>query len=99
MPGSSKRHLPGPLGEVLVAAQASRAVVLVAEEVADAARVQAVGVTVPGILVDAYVHRPRAVALDGAIGRYDRDVAAYESYAERSRTREGFLAWLAEVRS
>lgn len=90
-------HIRGPLGEVLLAAQAARAVVLVAEEVADPAEVRRAGVTVPGVLVDAYVHQPGAVAPDGAIGRYDRDVESYERYAERTRTPEGFHAWLAEV--
>lgn len=86
----------GPLGEVLLAAQAARKVVLVAEEVMASAEVRALGVTIPGVLVDAYVHLPGAVAPDGAIGRYDRDVEAYERYADRSRSAEGFRAWLAE---
>jgi glutaconate CoA-transferase subunit A len=31
---------------------------------------------------------------DGAVGRYPRDVCAYEEYAQRSRTVEGFQQWL-----
>lgn len=93
-------HLRGPLGEMLLAAQAATTVVLVAEEIAEPAAVRAAGVHVPGVLVDAYVHRPGAVAPDGTVGRYDRDVAAYERYAERSRTAEGFQRWLdQEVRT
>jgi glutaconate CoA-transferase subunit A len=56
-------------------------------------------VTLPGMLVNAYVHRPGAVAPDGAIGRYDRDVKAYECYTARSRSPEGFQEWLTEVRA
>ncbi len=89
-------HIRGPLGEVLLAAQAAGTVVLVAEEVVSPAEVCALGVTIPGVLVDAYVHLPGAVAPDGAVGRYDRDVEAYERYAHRSRSPEGFRAWLAD---
>jgi glutaconate CoA-transferase, subunit A len=89
-------HIRGPLGEVLLAAQASGKVVLVTEEIVSGEEVRALGVTVPGVLVDAVVHLPGAVAPDGAIGRYDRDVEAYERYAERSRSPEGFRAWLDE---
>jgi glutaconate CoA-transferase subunit A len=86
----------GPLGEVLVAAQASSTVVLVAEEVVSTEQVRAAGVTVPGVLTSAVVHHPGAVLPDGAIGRYPRDVEAFESYSRRSRTVEGFAQWLAE---
>jgi glutaconate CoA-transferase subunit A len=87
-------HIRGPLGEVLLAAQAARTVVLVAEEIVSVADVVAAGVTVPGVLVDAYVEQPGVVAPDGVIGRYDRDIVAYERYAELSRTPEGFQEWL-----
>lgn len=92
-------HIPGPLGEVLLAAQAARVVVLVAEEITSTAAVRAAGVNVPGVLVHTVVHHPGAVAPDGSVGRYDRDVAAYQDYGERSRTLEGFRDWLGEVRS
>jgi glutaconate CoA-transferase, subunit A len=88
----------GPVGEVVVAAQAADAVVLVAEEVTDTDNVRKHGITVPGVLVDAYVHQPHAVWPDGAIGRYDRDVDAYLSYAQQSRTRDGFAQWLQHTR-
>lgn len=87
----------GPLGEVLVAAQASATVVLVAEEIADAETVRAAGIVVPGLLTTTVVHRPGAVLPDGAIGRYDRDIAAYEEYVSRAATPEGFAQWLREV--
>jgi glutaconate CoA-transferase subunit A len=88
----------GPLGEVLAAAQAARLVVLVAEELTSATVVREVGITIPGLLVSAVVECSGAVAPDGAVGRYDRDVAGYESYAEQAATPEGFAAWLAAVR-
>jgi glutaconate CoA-transferase subunit A len=87
----------GPLGEVLVAAEASRAVVLVAEEVVEPAELRRGGVTVPGLLTTCVVHLPGAVAPDGAIGRYDRDVSAYARYVEQAATPEGFADWVAGV--
>ncbi|MBC7551998.1 MAG: CoA-transferase [Cellulomonas sp.] len=88
----------GPLGEVLVAAQAARYVILVAENVVGDDSVVAAGPTIPGILVDAVVHHPGAVAPDGVIGRYERDVAAYQAYTRAASTPEGFAAWLTELR-
>jgi glutaconate CoA-transferase subunit A len=89
----------GPLGEVVAAAQASTRVVLIAEELTTTAQVRAAGITLPGILVSAVVHHPGAVAPDGALGRYDRDVDAYQDYSRRSATPEGFARWVdTEVR-
>jgi glutaconate CoA-transferase, subunit A len=89
----------GPLGEVLVAAQAARRVVLVTEELAPADAVRSAGITVPGVLVSAVVPLAGAIAPDGAIGRYDRDVAAYQDYSRRTATPEGTAAWVEELRS
>lgn len=86
----------GPLGEVVVAAQASARVVLVAEELTTTAVVRRAGITLPGILVSAIVHHPGAVAPDGALGRYDRDVEAYRAYSARTATAEGFAQWVDE---
>lgn len=86
----------GPLGEVLVAAQAAGRVVLVAEEITSTAVVREHGITVPGVLTTALVHQPGAVAPDGAVGRYDRDVGGYEDYSRRSASPEGFAEWLDE---
>lgn len=88
----------GPLGEVLVAAQASRTVVLVAEEIVETSAVLTAGVTVPGLLTSAVVHYPGAVVPDGAINRYDRDVAVYEEYVTRAATPAGFESWLNELK-
>jgi glutaconate CoA-transferase subunit A len=87
----------GPLGEVLVAAQAARTVILVAEEIVDTEVVLAAGLSVPGLLTSGVVHRPGAVAPDGAIGRYDRDIASYEDYVSQAATADGFETWLRRV--
>lgn len=87
----------GPLGEVPLAAQAARQVVVLAEEVVPAGTLAPESVSIPGLVVDSVVERPGAVWPDGAIGRYDRDVEAYQDYSRRSRTPEGFAAWLQEV--
>ena len=84
----------GPLGEVALAAQAARSVVLVAEQLVPNEEVRRAGVSIPGVLVDAVVELPGAARPDGAIGRYDRDVAGYERYSAKSRTPEGFADWL-----
>ena len=87
--------LGAPAGDALVAVQAARQVVVVAEE-----RVEGLPapVDIPGVLVDAAVVAPGAVAPDGVAGRYPRDVAAYAAYARAARTEEGFAAWLDGVR-
>jgi len=89
--------IAGPLGEVPLAAQAARRVVVVAEELVPAGTLAPRSVSIPGLLVDAVVEHPGAVRPDGAIGRYDRDVEAYQEYSRRSRTPDGFAAWLRHV--
>lgn len=83
----------GPLGEVLVAAQASSRVVVVAEELTAADHVCEVGISLPGVLVDAVVVQAGAVRPDGAIGRYPRDVRAYEAYTAAAASTTGFEQW------
>ena len=88
----------GPLGEVLLAAQASRTVVVVAEQIVAPEQVREAGVVIPGLLVSAVVAQPGAVRPDGAIGRYDRDVATYADYVATAATVEGFAAWVDDLR-
>lgn len=88
-------HIASPLGEAFVAAQAAEHVVLVAEE---RSTLDPAEVTVPGLLTSAVVVHPGAVRPDGAVGRYERDVAAYQAYVKESSTVEGTAAWLARVR-
>lgn len=89
----------GPVGEAVAAAQGAHTVVVVAEEVLPTGERLDGTATLPGLMVDAVVPRPGAVAPDGAIGRYDRDVTAYEDYAARSSSVDGFEEWLAGIRS
>ncbi len=91
--GEGNAAIRGPLGEVLVAAQASSRVVIVAEELVSADAVQEIGISIPGILVDDVVVQAGAVRPDGAIGRYPRDVEGYESYTAASATQKGFEQW------
>jgi glutaconate CoA-transferase subunit A len=61
----------------LLAVQAARRTVVVAEEVVGGGPVHA---QIPGVLVDAIVQAPGAVAPDGTAARYGRDVETYEAY-------------------
>lgn len=72
-----------PAGEAVIAAQAARRVVVVAERIGSPAEVRAQGVDLLGMLVDTVVEAPGAAAPDGVPGHYPRDVAAYESYSGR----------------
>lgn len=83
-----------PVGESVFAAQAAERVVLVAEEIVEALCPSAATIAISGALVDAVVCAPGAVAPDGAIGRYERDVEAYERLERASRTRSDFEGWL-----
>lgn len=84
----------GPLGEVALAAGAATRVVMVAEEIVDTHELLERGISIPGVLVSAIAVVPGAIAPDGAVGRYDRDVAAYEEYVAAAATREGFRRWV-----
>jgi glutaconate CoA-transferase, subunit A len=87
----------GPSSETVAAAEASERVVLVVEEVVDEAAVRDRVAALPGLVVSALVECPGAVAPDGAVGRYPRDVGAYADYARQTATHEGFERWLAAV--
>jgi glutaconate CoA-transferase subunit A len=89
----------GPLGEVVIAAAASQEVVIVAEELVDAGALREHGINIPGVMVSAIVISPGAVYPDGAVGRYDRDVAAYAAYTTAAATTEGFQQWRKELGS
>jgi glutaconate CoA-transferase subunit A len=87
----------GPLAETLVAAQAARQVVVVAEELVSRERIRHEMGVLPGVLVTALVEYPRAVWPDGAVGRYERDVATHERYAAATNNPDQFLQWLASL--
>jgi glutaconate CoA-transferase subunit A len=89
----------GPLGETLAAAQAGREVVVVAEEIVSRERIRAEMAQLPGIVASALVEWPRAVWPDSAVGRYPRDVAAYEEFTTNARDPECFERWVAALRA
>jgi glutaconate CoA-transferase, subunit A len=88
----------GATGVSAVAAKASRAVIVVCEELVEPAVIRSDPnrTLVPGFLVSAVVHLPWGAHPSPVQGHYNRDHAVYREYHERSATAEGALAWLAE---
>lgn len=91
-------HVWGATGVTAAAAKASRAVIVVCEELVAPAVIRSDPnrVLVPGLLVTAVVHLPWGAHPSPVQGHYHRDHAAYGEYHERSATPEGARAWLAE---
>jgi glutaconate CoA-transferase subunit A len=91
-------HAWGPTGVSAAAARASRAVVLVCEELVapEVIRSDPNRLFVPGFLVTAVVHRPWGAHPSPVQGHYNRDHAVYADYHRRSATAEAAEAWLAE---
>jgi glutaconate CoA-transferase subunit A len=91
-------HVFGNLGVIGDAARASRAVIVIAEEIVPAGTIREDPnrTLIPGFLVSAVVHLPFACHPAPCHGRYGRDHAFFHEYHGRSRSREGFLAWLDE---
>jgi glutaconate CoA-transferase subunit A len=91
-------HAWGPTGVSAAAARASRAVVLVCEELVppEVIRSDPNRLLVPGFLVSAVVHLPWGAHPSPVQGHYHRDHAWYADYHERSATAEAALAWLRE---
>jgi glutaconate CoA-transferase subunit A len=89
--------LRGAPGEAMLAARSARVVAVVTEEIAGSAALRSEGISLPGLFVDVLVEQRRAVWPDGAVGRYDRDVSAYERYTSLAQTPEGFRTWLRET--
>jgi glutaconate CoA-transferase subunit A len=67
-------RIGAPVGEATSAVQAAARTIVVAEEIVPELTDE---ITIPGVLVDAIVASPGAVAPDGVIGHYPRDVEAY----------------------
>jgi glutaconate CoA-transferase subunit A len=95
---SGRAHVWGGLGICEEAALASRGVIYTAEEIvpeevilSDPNRVLA-----PGEKTLAVVHAPGGAHPSPVQGYYNRDHAYFAEYHERSRTLEGFAAWLQE---
>jgi glutaconate CoA-transferase subunit A len=87
----------GYYAETVILAEASRHVVVTAEEVVDRlTEDDAVGTFIPSILVDAVVHAPFGAHPGGLTGRYEPDKAAMERYVTACRDDASFAAYLEE---
>jgi glutaconate CoA-transferase subunit A len=86
------------MGVAAEACLASRAVVLVAEQLAshDTIVSDPNRVLAPSFKISAVVHEPFACHPSPMQGFYGRDHASYHEYHEATRTTEGFAAWEAE---
>jgi glutaconate CoA-transferase subunit A len=91
-------HCWGNLGLVREAGLAARAVILVAEEIAEPAVLLSDPnrILLPPWRVAAVVHEPGGAYPSPVQGIYGRDHAAFAEYHAATRERDGFLAWLDE---
>ena len=91
-----RAHAWGPLGIAEEAALAARQVILSCEELVDASVTLSDPnrVLVAETKVVAVVHEPGGSHPAPVQGYWRRDHGAYREYADRSRSREGFEAWL-----
>jgi glutaconate CoA-transferase subunit A len=91
-------HLWGPLGISEEAGLAARRVIVCCEELVDAAVVLSDPnrVLLPETKVAAVVHEPGGSHPSPLQGHWRRDHVFHREYAARSRTPEGFQAWLDE---
>jgi glutaconate CoA-transferase, subunit A len=91
-------HLWGPLGISEEAGLAARHVIVCCEELVDPAVVLSDPnrVFLPETKVAAVVHEPGGSHPSPLQGHWRRDHAFYRDYAARSRTPDGFRAWLDE---
>ena len=87
----------GYFAEAVMLAEASRHVVVTAEEVVHRlTEDDAVGTFIPSILVHSVVHAPFGAHPGGLTGRYAPDRAAMERYVAASRDDASFAAYLEE---
>jgi glutaconate CoA-transferase subunit A len=91
-------HAWGPLGVTEEAGLAADRVILTCEELVEPEAVLAEPnrVLLPETKVAAVVHAPGGARPSPVQGYWERDHEAYREYAERSRTADGFRAWLEE---
>ena len=83
--------------EAVILAEASRHVVVTAEEVVDRlTEDEAVGTFIPSILVHAVAHAPFGAHPGGLTGRYKPDGAAMKAYVVACRDDASFAAYLEE---
>lgn len=93
-----RAHLWGPLGISEEAGLAARRVIVCCEELADEGVLLSDPnrIFLPETKVAAVVHEPGGSHPSPLQGHWRRDHAFYRDYAARSRTAEGFRAWLDE---
>jgi glutaconate CoA-transferase, subunit A len=93
-----RAHVWGGLGICEEAALAARGVIYTAEEIvsSDVILSDPNRVLAPGMKTLAVVHTPGGAHPSPVQGHYNRDHAAYAEYHQRTRTSEGFAAWLDE---
>jgi glutaconate CoA-transferase subunit A len=91
-------HAWGPTGVSAAAGKASRAVIIVAEELVEPGVIHSDPnrTVLPGFLVTAVVHLPGGAHPSPVQGHYNRDHAVYAEWHARSVTAEGAVAWLDE---
>ncbi|HZS34462.1 MAG TPA: CoA-transferase [Methylomirabilota bacterium] len=89
-------HVWGPTGVSAAAARASRAVVVIAEEIVapEVIRSDPNRTLVPGFLVAAVVHLPWGAHPSPVQGHYNRDHALYADWHAHSATAAGAVRWL-----
>jgi glutaconate CoA-transferase subunit A len=91
-------HAWGPTGVGAAAGKASRAVIVIAEEMVEPAVIRSDPnrTFLPGFLVTAVVHLPGGAHPSPVQGHYNRDHAVYADWHARSATAEGAAVWLDE---
>ena len=91
-------HAWGPTGVSAAAGKASRAVIVVCEELVppEVIRSDPNRLLLPGFLVTAVVHQPWGAHPSPAQGHYNRDHALYADWHRCSASAEGAEAWLRE---
>lgn len=91
-------HAWGPTGVSAAAGKASRAVIVVCEELVppEVIRSDPNRLLLPGFLVAAVVHQPWGAHPSPAQGHYNRDHALYADWHRGSASAEGAEAWLRE---
>ena len=91
-------HAWGPTGVSAAAGKASRAVIVVCEELVapDVIRSDPNRLLVPGFLATAVVHQPWGAHPSPVQGHYNRDHALYADWHRCSASAEGAEAWLRE---
>jgi len=96
--GEGRAHAWGPLGVTEEAGLAAGRVIITCEELVDASVTLSDPnrVLLPETKVVAVVHEPLGAHPSPVQGHFKRDHAFYRDYASRSRTEDGFHAWLRE---